>query len=453
MSPIQANLSTASQPASPVSERERILSLDLLRGFAVLGILVMNIQAFAEIFAAYENPTAYPHSLEGADYWVWLVSHLLADEKMMAIFCMLYGAGLVLLTSRIEARGRRPWPIFLRRSFWLLIFGLMHAYLIWSGDILVSYAICGVLVYPFRNLAPKNLLAIGLAVVAVGSVLAFAGGWSMQFWSAKQVADFMADVWQPNAQQTAAQIAGYRGGWLAQMPLRAQESFITQTSGLVFATLWRAGGLMLVGMALYKLGLLTGSLGVRVYRNLGLAGALFGLPLIAYGVHRNFEEHWNARYSFFTGSQFNYWGSLAVSLAWICLLMIASKTPALRGVVKVLATAGRMAFSNYILESVLCTLLFYGSGFGLFSKVSRVQEAVVVVAVWIVVLIFSRLWMRRFYFGPLEWVWRSLTYGEREPFRRVHSPGALPPQKCEPRQQNQRNHAEPSVVARPPFER
>jgi len=417
MQPSQTKLATP-PPAGPVLERERILALDLLRGFAVLGILVMNIQAFAEIFAAYENPTAYPHSLEGADYFVWLVSHLFADEKMMAIFCMLYGAGLVLLTSRIQARGQRPWPVYLRRSFWLLIFGLMHAYLLWSGDILVSYAICGVLVYPLRNLAPKRLLAIGLAVVALGSVLALAGGWSMQFWSPKQIADFMTDVWQPTAQQTAAQIAGYRGGWLAQMPFRAQESLVTQTSGLVFFTLWRAGGLMLAGMALYKLGLLTGSLSLRLYRNLAIAGALFGLPLIAYGVHRNFEERWNARYAFFTGSQFNYWGSLGVSLAWICLLMIASQTPALRGAVNLLAAAGRMAFSNYILESVLCTLLFNGTGFGLFAKVSRIEEALVVLAVWMVVLAFSHFWMRRFFFGPLEWLWRSLTYREREPFRR-----------------------------------
>jgi uncharacterized protein len=418
MGRLETDLGTRPTRPGPVLERERILALDLLRGFAVLGILVMNIQGFAEIFAAYQNPMAYPHSLEGGDYWVWLFSHLFADEKMMAIFCMLYGAGLVLLTSRIEARAQRPWPIFLRRSFWLLIFGLMHAYLLWSGDILVTYATCGVLVYPFRNLAPKRLLAIGLVVVGVASVLALAGGWSMQFWSAKQVTDFNREVWQPTAQQTAAQIAGYRGGWLAQMPFRAEESFITETSGLLFSTLWRAGGLMLVGMALYKLGLLTGSLSVRFYRNLGIAGALFGLPLIAYGVHRIFQEQWSARYSFFIGSQFNYWGSLGVSLAWICLLMIASKTPHLRGVVKLLAASGRMTFSNYILESLLCTLIFYGHGFGLFAKVSRGQEALVVLAVWIVVVVFSRLWMQRFNFGPLEWLWRSLTYREREPLRR-----------------------------------
>ena len=279
---------TGSVHTGPVLERERILTLDLLRGFAVLGILVMNIQGFAEISAAYLNPTLYPHSLEGADYCVWLISHLLADQKMMGIFCMLYGAGMILLTSRIEARAQRPWPIFLRRSFWLLVFGLMHAYLLWSGDILVTYAICGVVVYPLRNLPPKRLVAIGVAVLGVGSVLALAGGWSMQFWQAQQVADFNREVWHPTAAQTAAEMAGYRGAWLAQMPFRAEESLVAETYGLAFETLWRAGGLMLVGMALYKWGLLTGSLSKRFYTNLGLASAL----LHAGGAIVRLVRHW-----------------------------------------------------------------------------------------------------------------------------------------------------------------
>jgi uncharacterized protein len=406
------------RPTGPVLERERILSLDVLRGFAVLGILVMNIQSFSQIFAAYSNPTTFGGDIQGAGYWIWLVSHLLADEKMMAIFCMLYGAGIVLLTSRIEARGVRPLSVFLRRSFWLLVFGLMHAYLLWSGDILVSYAICGLLMYPFRKMRPARLLVIGLATLAIGSGLYLLAGWSMQYWSAAQISDFERGLWQPSASDIAAQIAGYRGPWMAQLPVRAQESLLTETAGLVYFVLWRAGGLMLIGMALYKLGLLTGKLSARVYGQLAVAGALFGFPLIAYGAHRNFQEHWGVRYSFFTGSQFNYWGSLGISLFWICLLMIATKSARLLGAINSLAMAGRMAFSNYILETVLCTFLFYGSGLGWFARVDRVQEVEVVLSVWIAILAFSRIWMRRFRFGPLEWLWRSLTYGQREPFLR-----------------------------------
>jgi uncharacterized protein len=295
---------------------------------------------------------------------------------------------------------------------------MMHAYLLWSGDILVSYAIVGVAVYPFRKMAPRRLFLLGLAFLAIGSAIFLIAGWSIPYWPAERFADFERELWQPPAQEVAAQTAAYRGGWLAQMPPRTGESLETETTGLLFDTLWRAGGLMLVGMALYKWGVLTGSRSLRFYRNAGLAGALIGFPLIAYGVHRNFQEHWSVRYSFFTGSQFNYWGSLGVCLAWVCLLLIISKTAAWQGAVRWLAAAGRMAFSNYILETVLCTFLFYGTGLGLFARVNRVEQAAVVLGVWVVVLIFSQFWMRRFYFGPLEWLWRSLTYREREPFRR-----------------------------------
>ncbi len=410
-----------SATVGPSTEAERILALDVLRGVAVLGILAMNIQYFSQISAAYLNPTA-TGPLTGSDYWVWLTTHVFADQKFMSIFSMLYGAGMILFTSRIEARGAKAFPVFLRRSLWLLVFGLMHAYLIWSGDILVSYAICGLAVYRLRKLAPERLIIAGLIVVGIGSALFLANGWSMQYWPAAAVNGLREGVWQPPAAKAAAEVAAYRGGWLAQMPWRAADSFADEAEGLLFDTLWRAGGLMLVGMGLYKCGMITGSLPLRTYRNLGLGGLLFGLPLIAAGVHYNFEAHWSVYYSFFTGSQFNYWGSLGIALAWICLVMIACKIQSIRRPVKMFANMGRMAFSNYILETLICTTIFYGHGFGMFAKVDRLHGQGIVLAVWAVVFIFSQVWMRRFYFGPLEWLWRSLTYGEREPFRRVTTP-------------------------------
>ncbi len=150
----------------PVSERERIFTLDVLRGFAVLGILPMNIQDFSMPGAAYLNPTAYG-DLHGANYWVWLLSHLLADEKFMTIFSMLFGAGIFLMTSRIEAAGQPSAALHYRRMGWLVLFGLLHAYLLWSGDILFSYGVCGLLVFLFRKWRPRTSLIVGALSLAV----------------------------------------------------------------------------------------------------------------------------------------------------------------------------------------------------------------------------------------------------------------------------------------------
>jgi len=154
---------------------ERIDSLDTLRGFAVLGILVMNVQSFSMPEAAYINPTAYG-DLGGGNGWAWLLSHVLADGKFMTIFSMLFGAGILLFTERAASRGDAPARLHVRRMLWLVVFGLAHAYLLWYGDILVAYGICGLLVYPLRRLRPSRRLVLGLAVMAVTSCLALAQG-------------------------------------------------------------------------------------------------------------------------------------------------------------------------------------------------------------------------------------------------------------------------------------
>ena len=404
---------------SAVSDDGRILALDALRGVAILGILAMNIQYFSQVSAAYLNP-AVLGALHGADLWIWFVNHLFFDEKMMAIFSMLYGAGRVLFTSRLSDRGFRQFPVFLRRSLWLFVFGLLHAYLIWSGDILVSYAICGLLVYPLRKLQWKPLLVIGLAVLSISSILFLGYAWALQFMSPAQVKLLEQGVWQPSAQQISAEIAAYRGGWMAQMPARIAASELSELQGLFYLTLWRAGGLMILGMSMFKLGLLTGKFSIQHYRNLALGGLLFGLPLTLYGVHADFADGWQMRYSFFIGSQFNYWGSCGLALSWICLVMIATKKNQLRGVVRCLANAGRMAFSNYILETVICTSIFYGHGLGLFGRLNRIQNMGIVLTIWVLILVLSSVWMKYFYFGPLEWLWRSLTYQRYVSFRRSH---------------------------------
>jgi uncharacterized protein len=403
--------------AGPVTESERISSIDVLRGFAVLGILVMNIQSFAMPFSAYFNPTAYG-DLTGANYWVWFFSHLLADQKFMTLFSLLFGAGVVLMTSRIEAQGYRPGPIHYRRTFWLLVLGLLHAYLIWYGDILVLYAVCGFVVYLMRRQPAGRLLIIGILVIAIGSGISLFFGWSMQFWPPEEIEKFTGDMWQPPEEELAAEVAAYRGGWLDQMSHRVKWALDFHSFVIWIWGIWRAGGLMLVGMALYKWGVFAARRSSAFYWKLAIVGLAAGIPTILYGIYRNQASNWDVRYSFFFGGQYNYWGSLLVSLAYIGLVMLACKSPALERVRRPLAAAGRMAFTCYLGETLICTTIFYGHGLGFFGSVDRVGQILITFTVYIFLLIFSMLWLRRFRYGPFEWVWRSLTYWKWEPMRR-----------------------------------
>lgn len=404
--------------AVPVGHAERIGALDVLRGFALLGILVMNIQFFSMPGAAYMNPTAYG-DLNGANLIVWFISHVFFDQKFMTIFSLLFGAGIILFTSRAEDKGQRPARLHYRRMFWLLLIGLVHAYAIWPGDILVSYALCGMIVYPLRRWAAVPLIAVGLLLIVMGSVIWQLFGWSVQFWPPEAVANIIAEDWQPPAENLAKEIAIYQGGWLTQMQERVPTAIAFQTIFLLVWGFWRAGGLMLAGMGLYKLGIITGERSPSFYGRMLAVCATTGVALILYGVTRQFAAGWAFPYSFFTGSQFNYWGSVLLSCGWIGMVLLAAKTNALPALTSRLAAVGRMAFTNYLMHSIICTTIFYGHGLGLFGEVSRVGQALVVLGVWTVQLIVSPIWLRHFEFGPFEWLWRSLTYGRRQPFRRV----------------------------------
>lgn len=402
---------------TPVSEPQRIVSLDVLRGFALLGILVINIQSFSMIFSAYMNPTAYG-DLTGANYWVWLLSHVLTDQKFMTIFSMLFGAGIVLLSSRVEARGQSATGVHYQRMFWLIVFGLLHAYLLWWGDILFLYGICGLVVYLFRKLSPRKLLVLGLLTIAVSSALFLFFGWSMQFWPPEALEELTQD-WQPTLERTAEEVAIYQGGWLEQMNHRVPKSFEFETFVLLIWGFWRAGGLMLVGMGLYKVGVFTLKRSAGFYAALIMGALLVGIPTVSYGVHRNFTVGWDVHSSFFFGWQFNYWGSLIVSMGWIGLVMLVCQYPPLARLTRPFAAVGQMAFTNYILQTVICTTIFYGHGFGLFGQVERTGQIAIVAAVWVFQLLVSPIWLRYFLFGPLEWLWRSLTYLQSQPFRRL----------------------------------
>ncbi len=401
--------------AGPVVQSARIDSIDVLRGFALLGILVMNIQLFAMPESAYFNPTAYG-DLGGANLYVWLGSRLFADQKFMTIFSMLFGAGIVLMAGRAES-SRNATRAHYRRMGWLALIGLAHAHLLWAGDILFLYAVCGMLVYPCRRLSPGPLLAAGTAAVAVGAAVYLAGSVTSE-WPDEALRQFINESWQPTQSVIDAELAAYRGGWFDQFPYRSATALAFETVIIVLWGGWRAGGLMLIGMALYKLGVFSAQRSPRFYGALIAVALLLAIPVEAYGVVLDFRYGWSV-WSFFQGEQFNYWPSIAVSLGYIGVVMLACRAAALRRITRPFAAVGQMALSNYLLQTVICTTIFYGHGLGLFGSVERVGQFGVVMGVSLVQLIWSPLWLRRFRFGPAEWAWRSLTYGVRQPLKRV----------------------------------
>jgi uncharacterized protein len=403
-------------PVGPLQTPERHEAIDLLRGFGVLGILMINIQLFSMPFAMSVNPTALGD--RGTfDFAIWVASHLFFDQKFMTIFSLLFGAGILIMTSRAENRSGRSAALHYRRMLWLLVFGLLHAYLIWYGDILVLYAVCGFIVYLFRWRDPRGLFVLGLLVLSVESVLMISGGLALLAAPPEAQRDIVG-FWAPGPLIVQEELAAFQAGWLAQMPMRFAYSLDFHAFELWTWGIWRAGGLMLLGMALCKWRVLTGERSTGFYTTMAVAGFLIGLPIVAFGVWQMNAWQWEAVRSYFFGMQFNYWGSLLVSCGWIGLFLLLWKRGSLGKLATRVIAVGRTAFSCYILTSIICTFVFYGHGIGLFGRMGRPGQLLVTLAVWITLLIVASPGLQRFHFGPLEWLWRSLTYGERQPMRR-----------------------------------
>jgi len=397
--------------SASVSTTERIISLDVLRGIAVLGILVMNIQNFAMPTAAYINPTAYGN-LEGINRWVWILSHVIASEKFMSTFSILFGAGVLIFTDRMQLKAYNSASLHYRRMGWLLVFGVIHAYVLWSGDILVAYSLCGMLIYLFRNLNSRTLVWISAGFFVIPILFDTFSGLSMPYWPEESYSEILK-FWRPDAETMQLEIEGMKGGWMDQMEFRAGHALFMQTQYFMIGTFWRAMSMMLLGMALLKWEILTAGRAGRFYARMTIVGIGSGIVLSAAGVVLNFRNGWTMEYSMFLGAQFNYLGSVGIALGYLAIIMLICRSPHFQGFKKTLGAVGRMAFSNYILQSILCVFVFYGTGLGLFGSVERKYQVLIVMGIWIILLVISPLWLDRHRFGPLEWVWRRLTYGRK----------------------------------------
>jgi uncharacterized protein len=402
--------------AAPVAGAQRIETLDVLRGFAVLGILAVNISYFADVSAVSMNP-AVREAPSAAGWVVHTLMKVLAEGKFMTLFSVLFGAGIALFSDRVEARGRKPAGLHYRRIGWLWLIGMVHAYAIWYGDILVSYACCAAVAYLGRRWRPRTQLIVA-AVLAAGPALGLLGFAAALPHLPPEAMKGVRAGMAPSAEIVAAEIAAYRGGWLAQMPQRAEESIAMQTVILWFFTGPRVTALMLTGMALLRLGVITGERRDAFYARLFAAGMAPGLLITVAGVAYSHHQGFSLEHSVLQAEFANYWGSLFMAAAYLAAVALLVRSQAWPGLRRRLGAAGRMAFSNYLGQSLICTTVFYGHGLGLFARVPGEWQALMVAAVWALQLWISPWWLDRYRFGPMEWLWRSLTYAAAQPMKR-----------------------------------
>jgi uncharacterized protein len=400
---------------------ERYQTLDAVRGFAVLGILLMNIVSMGLPGWAYIDPSYW--GAEGPiDYAAWAINYVLADGKMRALFTMLFGASMVLIAERAAARpdGMSAAQTHYRRIFWLFVFGMIHAWAFWYGDILVQYAVAGVFMFALWRWRPRALLVFASAMLLVQ--LAFNYGHHYDLVSLKAAAEApnatpeAKQAWterllEESPDQAAAEkeIRLYRGGIADAFEARKPMTIFMQTL-LLPTSMPEVFGFMALGMALFRTGFLTGQWSRRAYWRVLALGYLIAVPLMIPVARTIAAADWDPVLIPLTDSAGLFLRApIALAHAAACILFVQSGT--LPWLATRLAAAGRMAFSNYLGTTLVTTTLFYGYGLGLFGSFSRAELYLVVLAIWVLILTWSKPWLDRFDYGPLEWLWRRLARG------------------------------------------
>lgn len=425
---------------APRAASSRIDALDALRGLAVLGIFVINIIGLGLPEIAFSNP-----KVAGGDgalnYGLWTFTTVFVEGSMRGLFSLMFGAGVILFTARAAFPDGpiRTADLYYRRTMWLIVFGLVHAFfLLMPGDILLIYGIAGLLLFPFRLLSPARLATLG-AVFLAGFVLltlmeeleetelglnAAAIEERLEAGEAlteeeEQTLEDWKDAYKgnwPDQDEADRQIAG-RTGALAKV-YSTNAGVVAMYNSIGDLLWWTADAfmMMLFGMAFYKWRIITAERSLSFYAMLAAAGYGIGLSFRIWAV----ASRWEADFSplLWAWSSFDQPGRVAMTFGHIGMFFVLWKFASSSLPMRALTAAGRMALTNYISQTVIANLIFTGVGLGLYGALDRANIYVIMLAVWTFQLAFSIWWLSRFRFGPLEWGWRTLTYWRRQPLRK-----------------------------------
>lgn len=385
--------------------KDRIVLLDALRGLGVLGILLCNAPDFAVAPNVAESVKHWPFGTSPATLAVWVVTQWLFQRKFVTLFSMLFGVSIFLVGG--ERSDLERGAILRRRLGWMVVFGLLHGFAIWYGDVLLSYALAGFAVMLARSWEPRRLLRVGITIWSAFSLMLITGTVAALILGHDAAREGL-EIAKELAKAQAAE-ARYGGGFAQSLFQNARDrAAILPNEPFIFAM---TASLMLIGLGCFKAGLFTGEASARTYRiliavgllALAVVGAMFiALPLL--GLPRPLAA--------MAGAVQMVTAPLT-TLAYVSLMVLASRSRGVWAAIpKALAPVGQMAFTNYLTQSLIMTAIFYGGrGLDLHGKVDRPGLAAITVAIWVLQILWSRWWMDRFEMGPLEWVWRRLYRG------------------------------------------
>lgn len=432
---------------APTPDTQRIQLLDVLRGFALLGILLMNIPYFSMPYQQVYD-LRLEDEFSGPNYFTFWVINGFFEGTMRSLFSILFGAGCLLLMIRLESKDSAisAADIHYRRMIWLILFGMIHAYLLqWPGDILYLYGMVGLFLFPIRNWKPKFLMRAAIILVLLltikdtGFMYSFRDEYrtGMELNDKQEKGDTLDKEelatlkdWKENRDKSsvdsirvaAAKVKeNVQGSWTSSLSETAPASFKFETTEAYTSLFWDALLAMLFGMWLFKTGWLTGQKSMKSYLILMVISYTIGIFLgwwqIKSLIAINFEWHLFADETYISPYHIR---RILTALGHMSLLILIWKSGILKGLFNVLSAVGRMAFSNYIGQTIFCTIIFYGFGFGYFGELERYETYFVVAGIWLFQMIFSYFWLRKYQYGPLEWVWRRLTYWQKISIKKVN---------------------------------